>query len=69
MDTRELEKQALERRAVIKATFYAVQGLYRNEWMTLFAPYERSSEAKTKMIDLQEANPACKYRYVRVTYV
>lgn len=57
----------------METTFYAVQGLYRNEWTTLFAPFEYSSEAKTKQIELENDNPACEYRYVRIadgiTYV
>lgn len=48
-------------------TYYAVQGLYRGEWRTLFAPYKTSADAKAKLAELVETNPACKYRWIRIS--
>lgn len=43
------------------SSFFAVQGLYRGEWKTLFV-LPSNAAANEKIKALREANPACKYR-------
>jgi hypothetical protein len=42
--------------------YYAVQGLRRGQWETLFAPFPKAADALAKRAELKERNPACKYR-------
>jgi hypothetical protein len=48
-------------------SFYEVQGLYRGEWTKLFGPYRYPAIARNKMAELEKRNPACSYRWVRIS--
>lgn len=50
-------------------TYYAVDGLYRDAWRTLFAPYLTRGDALAMRDRLARDNPACRYRAIRVETV
>jgi len=49
--------------------YYAVQGLRRGAWHTLFAPYLTGRDANAMRDRLARDNPQCRYQTIRVETV
>lgn len=46
--------------------YYAIQGLYRGEWMTIFSPFKTAQAAQEALAALKGGNPMSKYRWILI---